>query len=51
MPACEAVMEQVPPASKDAVVPETVQTEGVVEANATVSPEDAVADKGTVESA
>jgi len=41
----------VPPISSDAVVPETVQTEGVVEANVTVRPELAVADKASVEAA
>lgn len=43
MPACEAVIEQVPVAMKVAVVPLAVHTPGVVEAKETVSPEVAVA--------
>ena len=50
-PACEAVIEQVPPISSDAVLPDTVQTAGVVEANFTARPELAVADKTTDEPA
>ena len=42
-PACVAWMVQFPAASSEAVVPETVQVEGVVEAKATVRPELAVA--------
>jgi len=51
LPACEAVMEQVPPVSNDAEVPETVQMVGVVEANLTARPELAVADRARVEPA
>lgn len=43
-PACVATIVHVPPASSDAVVPETVHTAGVLEANVTASPELAVAD-------
>ena len=43
MPACVAWMVQVPTATRVTVAPETVQTDGVVEAKLTVRPEDAVA--------
>ena len=43
MPAWLAVMEQEPPARMVTVVPETVQTEVVVDAKATVRLEEAVA--------
>ena len=43
MPACDAVIEQVPAAMKLAVAPETVQTLAVVEAKLTARPEVAVA--------
>lgn len=48
LPACEAVMLHVPPVTSVAVLPETVQTVGVVEANETASPELAVAESVTV---
>jgi hypothetical protein len=44
LPACEAVIEQVPAVRKVAVAPLTVHTLGVVEAKETVSPEVAVAE-------
>jgi len=44
LPACDAVMEQVPAVRKVAVVPLTVQTLVVVEAKLTVRPELAVAE-------
>ncbi len=44
LPGCEATMVQVPAATRFAVVPLTVQTEVVDEANATVKPELAVAE-------
>ncbi len=43
MPACEAVMVQVPEATKVAVVPDTVQTPAVEEAKVTARFELAVA--------
>ncbi len=43
LPACEATMVQVPGAFSAAEVPDTVHTDGVFEAKATVSPELAVA--------
>jgi hypothetical protein len=43
LPAWDAAMVQFPVVTKVAVVPETVQTSGVVEAKLTVSPELAVA--------
>ena len=43
MPPCEAVMPQVPAATKVAVVPDTVQMLVVVEAKVTPNPELAVA--------
>lgn len=45
LPAWLAVMLQVPALTKVSVVPETVQTAAVVEANATLRPELAVASK------
>ena len=42
-------MTQVPVAISEAVAPETVQTEVVAEAKATVRPELAVADRGTLD--
>ncbi len=45
MPVCEAVMMQLPEVSSEAVVPDTVQTERVVEAKVTVKPEVAVAER------
>lgn len=47
LPACEACIEQVPAASVVAVVPDTLQIVGVVEAKLTVSPELAFALKAT----
>ena len=49
LPACDATMVQVPMALNDAVVPETVQTPVVEELKLTVSPEDAVAFKLSVD--
>ena len=43
MPDWLAVIEQVPVATRATVTPETVQTDGELEANVTVSPELAVA--------
>jgi hypothetical protein len=43
LPACEAVSVHVPGATSVTVVPETVQTDAVVEAKLTASPEDAAA--------
>ena len=43
MPACDAVIEQVPTATSVTVFPETVQIPMVVEAKLTASPELAVA--------
>ena len=47
-PAWLAVIEQVPPPTTVSVVPETVQTDMVVEAKLTVSPEveEALSEKG-----
>ena len=47
MPACVAWRMQLPAMSSEAVVPDTVQTAGVVDAKATVRPELAVALRGT----
>ena len=44
LPACEAVMVQLPAPTSVSVLPLTVQTEEVVEANCTVRPEVAVAE-------
>ena len=48
MPACVAVIEQVPTDNKVTAPPETVQTEGVVDASVTTAPDDELAetDKG-----
>jgi hypothetical protein len=43
LPGWLAVIEHVPAATSVTVTPETVQTEGVFEANVTVRPESAVA--------
>ena len=43
LPVCDAVIVQVPVVTIVTVLPETVQTEVVVEANDTVRPEEAVA--------
>ena len=43
LPVCVALMVQVPVATRVTVVPDTVQTAGVVEAKLTVRPEVAVA--------
>ena len=51
LPACLACRMQVPEVSSEAVAPETVQMVGVVEAKATVSPELAVALRGSCEAA
>ena len=48
-PACDAVTEQVPVATSVSVVPLTVHTEGVLEANCTVRPELALADSAAGE--
>ncbi len=48
LPACEATMEQVPPVSRVAVLPETVHTLGVEDAKLTARPELAVAVSVTV---
>jgi hypothetical protein len=48
LPACVAWMVHVPVAISEAVVPETVQTAGVVEAKLTGRPESDVADSATV---
>ena len=42
-PACDALIVQVPIASRVATLPETVQTDGVVDAKLTGKPEEAVA--------
>ena len=51
LPVCVAWMTQVPAVSSEAVVPETEQTAGVVEARPTVRPELAVAVSGTLANA
>ena len=45
LPDCEALMVQVPAVTSVMLVPLTVHTEGVVEANCTASPEVAVAER------
>ena len=45
LPGCVAVSVQVPASTRVSVVPPTVHTEGVLEANCTARPELAVADK------
>jgi len=47
LPICVALTEQVPTASKLRILPETVQTLGVIEVKATVSPEVAKAESAT----
>ena len=49
LPAWLAAMEQVPKATIVTLVPVTVHTAGVIELNATVRPDVAVADNGIVE--
>jgi hypothetical protein len=51
LPACEAWIVQVPEASSEAVVPETVQIAGVVDAKFTARPDVAVAERAAVDPA